>query len=277
MWQSHRPGINVLPRPSITCAPAGTATDARAPTAVIAPLSTTTVWSVRNRVASASKSRTPVNATGPAGTVTRALTNPGACAAIALACASSMFCCSPAYASGSQASPKRQREELVVRVRPDRQRRGADAGDRPERDGLSCRAGADLEIGQLGGARLAAGQEVERLVGPRQQRLEEPRRGVDRSALRHVERGGRIARGAGVDWALPACRPAADREGLGRVALRRHAADRDAPMAGRRLPPCRSSRARTPDRAGSCSRGPCACRRPRPSSRSRRACRRSTG
>ena len=24
MWQSHRPGISVLPRPSITCAPAGT-------------------------------------------------------------------------------------------------------------------------------------------------------------------------------------------------------------------------------------------------------------
>ena len=96
MWQSHRPGIKVLPRPSITCAPAGTVTDARAPTAAITPLSTTTVWSVRKRVASASKSRTPVNATGPAGTVTSDLAKPGACAAIAFACASSIFDCSPA-------------------------------------------------------------------------------------------------------------------------------------------------------------------------------------
>ena len=40
---------------------------------------------------------------------------------------------------------------------------------------------------------------------------------------------------------------------------------------------CRSSRARTPGRAGSCSRGPCACRRPSSRSRSRRACRRWTG
>ena len=79
---------------------------------MIAPLSTTTVWSVRNRVASASKSRTPVNATGPAGTLTSALTNPGACAAIALACASSIFDCSPAYASGSQAMPKDRPKNL---------------------------------------------------------------------------------------------------------------------------------------------------------------------
>jgi hypothetical protein len=68
-------------------------------------LSTTTVWSVKNRFASASKRRTPVNATGPAGTVTRALTNPGACAASALACASSILDCSPAYESGSHARP----------------------------------------------------------------------------------------------------------------------------------------------------------------------------
>ena len=29
MWQSHRPGSRVLPRPSITCAPAGTVADSR--------------------------------------------------------------------------------------------------------------------------------------------------------------------------------------------------------------------------------------------------------
>ena len=27
MWQSHSPGISVLPRPSMTCAPAGTFAD----------------------------------------------------------------------------------------------------------------------------------------------------------------------------------------------------------------------------------------------------------
>ena len=70
-----------------------------------------------------------------------------------------------------------------------------------------CRAGADGEIGQPRRARLAAGQQVERLVGPREQRLQEPRRRVDRSALRHVERGRRIARGAGVDLALPRAVP----------------------------------------------------------------------
>ena len=155
---------------------------------MITPLSTTTVWSVRNRVASASKSRTPVNATGPAGTVTSDLASPGACAAIAFACASSIFDCSPAYASGSQASPKVTPKNLLFA--------SAQIGSGEvlmpvtAQSVIVCRrrAGADLEVGQLGGARFAAGQEVERLVGPREQRLEEPRRRVDRSALRHVER-----------------------------------------------------------------------------------------
>ena len=74
-------------------------------------------------------------------------------------------------------------EEFVVRVRPHRQRRGADAGDRPQRDRLPCRAGADVQVGELGRARFAAGQQIERLVGPRQQRLQEPRGRVDRCRL----------------------------------------------------------------------------------------------
>ena len=57
-------------------------------------------------MASASKSRTPVNATGPAGMVTSAFARPGACSAIAAACAASIFVCSPLYASGSHAIPK---------------------------------------------------------------------------------------------------------------------------------------------------------------------------
>ena len=123
--------------------------------------------------------------------------------------------------------PEGHAEKFVVRVGPHRQRRGADAGDCPERDGLCRRAGADFEIDQFGSACFAAGQEVERLVRPRQQRLQEPRRHINRSTLRHVERGDRITRNAGVDGALPTCRPTADGEGFGRVALRRHAADRD--------------------------------------------------
>ena len=227
MWQSHRPGINVLPRPSITCAPAGTLTDARAPTAVITPLSTTTVWSVRNR------SRVGVEEpdTGEChrsrghrdqrfGQPRRLRRHRSRLRFFDLRLFAGIRVRQPG-------DPERHGEELVVRVRPDRQRRGADAGDRPERDGLPRRAGADLEIDQFGCARLAAGQQVERFVRPRQQRLQEPRRRVDRSALRDVERGRRIARGTGVDRALPTCRPAADREGLCRVALRRHAADRD--------------------------------------------------
>src|SRR5215510_14732632 len=58
-----------------------------------------------NRTASASNSRTPVNATGPEGTDTSDLTSAGARAAIALACASWIFDCSAAYASGSHARP----------------------------------------------------------------------------------------------------------------------------------------------------------------------------
>ena len=171
MWQSHRPGIKRLAaavdhlracrhrRPT-----------RRAPTAVIMPLSTTTVWSARNRVASASNRRTPVNATGPAGTLTSDLASPGACAAIAFACASSIFDCSPAYASGSQARPKATPKNLLFASAQ------IGSGDvlMPviAHSVIVCRrrAAADLEVGQLGGARLAAGQQVERLVGAREQR-----------------------------------------------------------------------------------------------------------
>src|SRR5262249_15070742 len=44
-------------------------------------------------------------ATGPAGTLIRDLASPGACAAIAVACASSILACSAAYGSGSHARP----------------------------------------------------------------------------------------------------------------------------------------------------------------------------
>jgi hypothetical protein len=41
------------------------------------------------------------------------LTNPGACAAIAAACDSSILFCSPAYVSGSQAIPKVRAKNLL--------------------------------------------------------------------------------------------------------------------------------------------------------------------
>jgi len=43
MWQSHKPGTNVLPLPSITCALAGTVIEDAEPTAVMTLLLTTTV------------------------------------------------------------------------------------------------------------------------------------------------------------------------------------------------------------------------------------------
>ena len=212
----------------MTCAPGGTVTDSRAPTAAITPLSTTTVWSVRKRVASASNSRTPVNATGPAGTVTSALRQsrrlrghrrrlrllrssparrhtPPAARRSRTVSAKNLLFASAQIGSGEVLMPVTDHSVMVWRRR----------------------AAADLEIGQPGGARLAAGQQVERLVGPRQQRLQEPGRPVDRSALRHVERRSGIRRRAGIDGALPARGTAGDREGLGRVALRGHAANRD--------------------------------------------------
>src|SRR5260221_12947534 len=113
MWQSQRPGISVVPRPSMICALLGTRTDALGPTAVIVPVRlepdptgvTTTVWSVRKRTASASKMRTLVNATGVAGTVVNDLARPGATAATAFAWASSITFCERTYASGIQSSP----------------------------------------------------------------------------------------------------------------------------------------------------------------------------
>src|SRR4051794_33946202 len=108
------PGTSVLPRPSVTCAPEGTGTDAAGPAAVTIPLSTTTVWSTRNLTASASKSLTLVNATGLDGTLTSSLASAGACAASAFACASWILDCSPAYASGNHARPKAMPKNLLL-------------------------------------------------------------------------------------------------------------------------------------------------------------------
>ena len=55
--------------------------------------------------------------------------------------------------------PEAHAEEMLVRIGPDGQRRGAEAGDAPERDRLRGRAGADLKCGELLGVRLAAGQQ----------------------------------------------------------------------------------------------------------------------
>ena len=68
----------------------------------MSPLSTMTVWSSRNIFASASNTRTFVNATAPAGVFTSAFASAGACADIAFVCASVMRACSDAYCSGSQ-------------------------------------------------------------------------------------------------------------------------------------------------------------------------------
>ena len=123
--------------------------------------------------------------------------------------------------------PEGDGEKLVVRVRPDRQRRGADAGHRPQRDGLAGCAAANLEIDQPGGARPAARQQVERLVGTREHRLQEPGGPGDRPALRDVERRSGIRRLAGINGAFPARRTVGDGEGLGCVSLRGHAANGD--------------------------------------------------
>ena len=114
-------------------------------------------------------------------------------------------------------------EELVMSIGPDGKRRRGHARDRPERDRLPRRALAHIRRGQLFGMRLAAGQQVQAMARRRQQPFQEPGVGVGGPALRNIERRAGIGGLAGVDGAFPARGLAVDGEGLGGVALRRHA------------------------------------------------------
>ncbi len=75
---------------------------ADAPTAVILPWSTSTVWSGTNLRASASKTCTFMKATGVVGVLTSDFASAGPRAAIAIDCASLSRTCSFAYCSGNQ-------------------------------------------------------------------------------------------------------------------------------------------------------------------------------
>ena len=83
--------------------------------------------SAMNIFASASKVRTFVNATVPAGFFTSALASAGACGRQRRVCASVRRCVFAGVLLRQPAQEEHEAEELVVGVRPDRDRRAADA------------------------------------------------------------------------------------------------------------------------------------------------------